>query len=115
MFNFLGVKLVATCNVLSLEELNFIYSTSQVTENDFHYISSHFTAKVLKMARQSDISFISLPPNSTHLTQPLDVAFFKPIKTAWHQVLEKHKLKMKRATLEETRNPWAIAQAVFSG
>ena len=27
------------------------------------------------------------PPNSTHLCQPLDVAFFRPIKIKWHHIL----------------------------
>lgn len=29
-----------------------------------------------------------LPPNSTHLCQPLDVAYFRPLKTAWRCTLE---------------------------
>ena len=29
-----------------------------------------------------------LPPNSTHLTQPLDVAIFGPVKRIWRAVLQ---------------------------
>ncbi|CAG9577004.1 unnamed protein product [Danaus chrysippus] len=35
--------------------------------------------------------FKNLPANSTHLTQPLDVAFFRPMKRAWRQLLLKWK------------------------
>nr|CAI5841642.1 unnamed protein product [Callosobruchus analis] len=40
-----------------------------------------------KKCNDEDIHFICLPPNSTHLTQPLDVAFFRPMKVAWRKVL----------------------------
>jgi hypothetical protein len=35
--------------------------------------------------------YIFLPPNSTHLTQPLDVAVFAPMKRKWREVLNKFK------------------------
>lgn len=35
--------------------------------------------------------YIFLPPNSTHLTQPLDVAVFAPLKRLWRQVLDNFK------------------------
>lgn len=34
-----------------------------------------------------------MPKNSTHLTQPLDVGFFGPIKRQWRQILTEWKLK----------------------
>jgi len=40
--------------------------------------------------KQHDISE-SLPPNSTHLTQPLDVAYFRPMKVAWRKILTQWK------------------------
>jgi hypothetical protein len=39
-------------------------------------LSSHISVDVLKACKENNIAFISLPPNSTHLTQPLDVAYF---------------------------------------
>lgn len=50
-------------------------------------LSTHFSADVLKMCEQHDIRFVCLPPNATHLLQPLDVAFFRPLKGAWRQIL----------------------------
>lgn len=40
-----------------------------------------------KKCQEKDIHFIYLPLNSTHLTQPLDVAFFRTMKVEWRKVL----------------------------
>lgn len=50
-------------------------------------LSSHITLHSLELCRKNDVHLICLPPNSTHLTQPLDVAFFRPLKIAWRKVL----------------------------
>ena len=39
-------------------------------------LSSHLSDDVIKACRKHDIRFICLPPNSTHITQPLDRAVF---------------------------------------
>lgn len=54
-------------------------------------LSSHVSAKVLEACDRYEIRFACLPPNSTHLTQPLDVAFFKPLKSAWRKILADYK------------------------
>ncbi|CAK1586992.1 unnamed protein product [Parnassius mnemosyne] len=51
-------------------------------------LSSHIDNDVLVACEINNISFICLVPNSTHLTQPLDVGFFRPLKIAWRQTLE---------------------------
>jgi len=56
-------------------------------------LSSHIIISVLEACKQHNIAFVSLPPNSTHLTQPLDVAFFRPMKIAWRQILSDWKEK----------------------
>lgn len=50
-------------------------------------LSSHISIKTLNLCKENNISFICLPPNSTHLLQPLDVAYFSSLKTNWRQVL----------------------------
>lgn len=50
-------------------------------------LSSHFTESVIQQCKENDISFVCLPKNATHLTQPLDVGFFRPFKLAWRSVL----------------------------
>ena len=55
-------------------------------------LSSHFSDEVLKLCKQHNIRFVCLPPNSTHITQPLDVSFFGPMKRIWRRVLANWRL-----------------------
>ncbi|XP_064596806.1 uncharacterized protein LOC135463478 [Liolophura sinensis] len=55
-------------------------------------LSSHLSPYVIEKRQEHDIAFVFLPPNSTHLTQPLDVAFFRPMKIFWRQILDKWKI-----------------------
>lgn len=54
-------------------------------------LSSHINVEVLKACKEHNIAFVALPPNSTHPTQPLDVAFFRPLKIRWRQILDEWK------------------------
>ena len=54
-------------------------------------LSSHLSEEVIGECEKHEIAFIFLPPNSTHLCQPLDVCFFRPMKMAWKPILEKWK------------------------
>lgn len=54
-------------------------------------LSSHLSMETIKLCHEQNISFVFLPANSTHLTQPLDVAFFRPMKIAWRNVVLKWK------------------------
>lgn len=54
-------------------------------------LSSHFQPQIIKICIVNDIKFVCLPPNTTHLTQPLDVAFFGPLKRAWKSILNEWK------------------------
>ncbi|KAH9643382.1 hypothetical protein HF086_015496 [Spodoptera exigua] len=64
-------------------------------------LSSHIDNDVIATCETNNISFICLVPNSTHLTQPLDVGFFRPLKIAWRQTLE----DWKKANLPTTSVP----------
>lgn len=54
-------------------------------------LSSHISEKVIVACQDNNIRFICLPPNSTHITQPLDVAYFHPLKLAWRNILREWK------------------------
>lgn len=56
-------------------------------------LSSHMDVDVLNMCSDNDIDFVCLAPNSTHLCQPLDVGFFRPMKEAWRNTLSTWKLQ----------------------
>ena len=54
-------------------------------------LSCHFSPVTLNRAGQLGISFRLLPPNTTHFLQPLDVAYFGPLKRAWREILLEYK------------------------
>lgn len=54
-------------------------------------LSSQIQQEVIIECEKSQISFVCLPKNSTHLTQLLDVGFFRPLKQAWRRTLDKWK------------------------
>lgn len=63
-------------------------------------LASHLSVETLRLCRDNDIAFVCLPPNSTHITQPLDVAFFRPLKAEWRKIITEWK-----ESSEGTRNP----------
>lgn len=54
-------------------------------------LASHMSATTECVCAEENIRFIFLPPNSTHLLQPLDVAVYGPMKKAWRKVLTEWK------------------------
>ncbi|XP_065667621.1 uncharacterized protein LOC136087921 [Hydra vulgaris] len=50
-------------------------------------VSSHLSIAVLDACQSNNIGFVALPANSTHLTQPLDVVYFRPMKINWCKIL----------------------------
>ena len=45
--------------------------------------STHFEPKSLQLAKEHNIVVFCLPPHTTHVCQPLDCSFFKPLKEHW--------------------------------
>lgn len=56
-------------------------------------LSSHMNISIISKCQELNIRFIFLPPNSTHQTQPLDVAFFGPLKREWRRILMDYKVR----------------------
>lgn len=56
-------------------------------------LSSHINVDILRACQRLNIRFVFLPPNSTQITQPLDVSLFRPVKQAWRSLLTDIKLK----------------------
>ena len=54
-------------------------------------LSSHLSVEVVRKCEFNQILLVFLPPNSTHILQPPDVSFFRPIKKAWRKILEDKK------------------------
>lgn len=51
-------------------------------------LGSHFEIDVIRACQDNDIRFITMPPNSTHLCQPLDLAVFRTVKIEWRSILD---------------------------
>ena len=51
-------------------------------------LESHFSPEVINACQENNVYFTTLPPNSTHLTQPLDLAVFRPMKMKWAKILD---------------------------
>lgn len=77
-------------------------------------LSSHFSETILTVCEKFNISFICLPPKSTHILQPLDVAFYAPLKHYWRQILTEWKKRegRKHKTLIKPAFPRLLNQLV---
>lgn len=50
-------------------------------------LSAHISIKGLKPCEDNQVAFLTFPPNTTHLLQPLYLSFFGSLKTHWRSVL----------------------------
>ena len=48
--------------------------------------SSHYSPYAIRFAAKEKVIMFSLPPHTTHITQPLDRSCFPPLKVAWREV-----------------------------
>lgn len=64
-------------------------------------LASHISSDVISKYADNNIRFILLPPNSTHLTQPLDVTVFRPIKASWRKIFQEWKKHNKETIRKE--------------
>ena len=55
--------------------------------------SSHYCPEVIRAALEQEIILFTLPPNTTHITQPLDKGVFAPLKSAWKNVCHEYLVK----------------------
>lgn len=63
--------------------------------------SSHLTMPLVKFCREKKIEIIGLYPNSTHIMQPLDIAFFHPFKEAWKKTVTRWKTEKNMKELKK--------------
>lgn len=75
-------------------------------------LSSHISVNIINKCEENNILFLLLPPNSTHLCQPLDVPIFRPMKIAWRKILTSWKLKH-RGTVPKSTFPSLLKQLLI--
>ena len=52
---------------------------------------SHINLELSKFCKQDGILLYCLPPHSSHITQPLDVGFFSPLKGNWKKAVDAYR------------------------
>lgn len=75
-------------------------------------LSSHLNIKTIELCRLNNIKFICLPPNSTHLTQPLDLAYFRPMKGEWRKILLEYKLNTGKSPIPKSDFPKLLKKLI---
>ena len=71
---------------------------------------SHISLELIREARDKNIVILCLPPNTTHLLQPLDVGVFAPLKSTWRKVLKSYKLSTRGQKVSKETFPSLIAE-----
>ena len=66
---------------------------------------SHLTIELSDFCIRHNIILYSLYPNSTHITQPCDVAIFRSLKCKWRQVVHDYKQSTKKSVTKATFAP----------
>lgn len=52
--------------------------------------SSHISLQAYNFCKENYITMLSIPPHSSHRTQPLDVSFYGPLKAAYRHECNRH-------------------------
>ena len=99
-------SLVPSMDFLTVAGLTRIYLINGLTSifYDMHQLpghlllmdghSSHYhPGTIRKAAAKNKVVLFVLPPNTTHLTQPLDKGCFGPLKSKWSEVCHKYMAK----------------------
>lgn len=74
--------------------------------------STHVDNRVVTLAQENDITILKLPPHTSHILQPLDLAVFRSFKTSWDEELvtwQRHnqgKKLPKKIFSAKVRNVW---------
>ena len=81
-----------TINVLKTGfKIGFFFSSNSYLSGTKVFIGdnlAHFSANVIQLAQQYEVKSICLTNHTTHVMQPVDAAFFGPIKRLWRSILE---------------------------
>lgn len=77
--------------------------------------SSHMAAEVAELCLDLGIILIALYPNTTRITQPADVAIFKPLKSAWMSAVANWRLEHGGEILTLKHFPGVLQKAMEMG
>ena len=55
--------------------------------------TSHYCPEAIRLAARQEVILFTLPPNTTHVSQPLDRTCFGPLKMSWRKVCQDYVTK----------------------
>ena len=70
----------------------------------------HLGLKVIQKARKNNIHLIAVQSHTTHITQPLDVGLFGPMKSKWRAINDDLRRKTSAAVVDKAIFPSVVAQ-----
>ena len=95
-----GSNFLSWCKKIFVPAVSGLLDTGPVVLFvDGHH--SHVTVALIQHAREMGVHIFCLPPNCTHLLQPLDVGTFAPVKAEWKRILQDYRLETKAANVEK--------------
>ena len=59
--------------------------------------SSHYCPEAIKACAEEQVILLALPPNTTHIIQPLDRGCFSPLKAQWKKIVQSYIAKKHKA------------------
>ena len=65
---------------------------------------------LIKKAHTLGIHLFCLPPNTTHILQPLDINVFGPMKQQWRTILKQYEIITRASNITKERFPALIKQ-----
>lgn len=77
--------------------------------------SSHTAIEVADLCMDLGIILVALYPNTTRITQPADVAIFKPLKNAWNSAVRDWRMENGGDVLSLKFFPSVLQEAIESG
>ena len=75
---------------------------------DRHFL--HMSISLIKKAHTQGIHLFCLPPNTTHILQPLDISVFSPMKQQWRTISKHHKISTRASNVTKEHFPALIKQ-----
>ena len=102
-------------NFLSWFKKLFLPAVGQLTATGPVYLffdshHSHISLELICTAQEANVKLFCLPPNCTHILQPLDVGVFGPVKKTWVTVLKQWKLETRGTNVSKEALPGLIAK-----
>jgi len=73
------------------------------------FLDGHLSYHLSYFCRENEIIICCLPPNTTHVLQPFDVAFFAPLKQQWKKFLKLWRLQHNDNDIQKFEIPAALS------